>query len=158
MNRPAILGCALLLAGCATGYHATGFSGGFSEDQLGENVFQVSFRGNGHTSSERAADLALLRSAEVSAEHGFPFFAIVDGVSDTRTSGYTTPTTTTGSATVIGNTVSGSSTTTGGQTYTIRKPSTKNTIVCYKDKPNSVAFEATYVIASIRQKYGIEAR
>lgn len=32
-----------VMFGCATAYQRVGFSGGFSETQLGENVFQVSF-------------------------------------------------------------------------------------------------------------------
>lgn len=46
---------ALIAAGCATGYHARGLSGGFSETQLDENVFEVSFHGNGYTSHGREA-------------------------------------------------------------------------------------------------------
>src|SRR5258708_35613196 len=42
----------LSVLSCATGYHAHGLSGGFSETQLDENVFQVSFKGNGYTSRE----------------------------------------------------------------------------------------------------------
>lgn len=58
-------GLCLLLAACATGYKPEGFSGGFFELQLSENVYRVSFDGNGYTGSRRAADMALLRSAEL---------------------------------------------------------------------------------------------
>lgn len=152
-----ILLCALLV-GCATGYRSRGFEGGYSETRLGEDVFQVSFNGNGFTSGERASDFALLRSAEVATDHGFPFFAIVEGKSGASLSTYTTPTTTTGSATVTGNTVRGSTTTTGGQTYLIAKPSTRNLIVGYKVKPQGFAYEAAYVIRSLRLKYGLPER
>jgi hypothetical protein len=64
---------------------------GFSSTQLDENVFQVSFRGNGYTRHERANDLALRRSAEVALEHGYPFFTIIDGQRYAEHSTWTTP-------------------------------------------------------------------
>jgi hypothetical protein len=151
----ALLVFSLALVGCATGYHARGFGGGYSDTQLGENIFQISFRGNGYTSAERAADLALLRSAEIAAEHGYPFFVVISEREDASRSTYTTPTTTTGSATVTGNTISGSSTMTGGDTYVTVKPSTRNTILGFKERPNGFAYEARFVIRSLRQKYGL---
>lgn len=152
--RAALCAC-VVLAGCATAYHTAGFTGGYSDTQLAENVFQVSFRGNGYTSRERVEDFALLRSAEVSLEHGFPYFVVVNAEGYSSQSAYTTPTTTTGSATVIGNTVYGSTVTSGGQTYVFTKPSSRNTIVCFKEKPDGVVYEAQYVIRSVRQKYGM---
>src|SRR5437764_1386447 len=59
----------LLFVACATPYQRHGFTGGFSESQLDENVFRVNFRGNGYTSPERAADFTLLRSAELARAH-----------------------------------------------------------------------------------------
>ena len=54
---------AVLSAGCATAYQKQGLTGGFSETQLGENVFQISFKGNGYTSQDRASDFTLLRGS-----------------------------------------------------------------------------------------------
>lgn len=151
----------LLLAGCATAYQSQGFTGGFSETQLGENIFQVSFRGNGYTRSERASDFSLLRSAEVAIENGFKYFVIVESGKDSTISAHTTPTQsyTTGSAYGTGNYAYGSATTAtyGGQTYFISKPRATNTILCFKEKPeiNGLVFEAAFVARSIKQKYGI---
>jgi hypothetical protein len=154
---------ALIVAGCATGYHAKGFTGGFTETQLDENVFQVSFRGNGYTSRERAADFTLLRSAEIARGHGYGFFIIVEKADRSGYGTYTTPTQsqTTASATSYGNTAYGSATTTtyGGQTYVIHKPGLSNTIVCFKDRPQDVqglVYNADFVFRSLTQKYGIE--
>ena len=144
-----------LMSGCATGYHGSGFTGGYSETQLAEDVFRVSFRGNGFTSSERAADFTLLRSAELVQEHGYSYFVIVDESESVSRSTYTTPTNTTGSATVTGNTVSGTATTTGGQTYTVTKPRARNTIIGMRTKPDGFSYEAEFVIASLREKYGL---
>lgn len=151
----------LILQGCATAYQKSGFSGGYSETQLDENVFTVSFRGNGYTGRERVADFTLLRSAELTLEHGYKFFAIIDANSYTSNSTYTTPTQsyTTGSAYGTGNYAYGSATTTttGGQTYNISKPGASNTIVCFKEKPDSVfTYNADFIYKNIRQKYEIK--
>jgi hypothetical protein len=148
---------------CATGYHAHGLSGGFSETQLDENVFQVSFKGNGYTSRERAADFTLLRSAEIARANGFSFFIIVEKADRTGYGTYTTPTQshTTASATSYGNTTYGSATTTtsGGQSYLIQKPGVANTIVCFKERPQDVqglVYNADFVYKSLTQKYGMQ--
>jgi hypothetical protein len=151
-----------LLAGCATAYQRQGLTGGYSETRLGENVFQVSFKGNAYTRRERASDFNLLRSAEVAIENGFNYFVIVDSEKYSRTGAYTTPTTyhTTGSAYGYGNYAYGSATTrtTGGQTYFYTKPRTTNTIVCFKEKPeiDALVFDAHFIVRSIKNKYSIK--
>ncbi len=152
----------LFLTACATTYQPQSFSGGFSETQLDKNVFRVSFRGNGYTDRERAEDFALLRSAELTLKNGFTHFVIVDGRSGTDYSAFTTPTqsTTYGSANVYGNTAYGRSTTTttGGQTVLIQKPSSTNTIVCLNGKPEGVfAYDASFIYRSLREKYGLKS-
>jgi hypothetical protein len=152
----------LYIYGCASQYKPQGFGGGFSETQLGENIFRVAFRGNGFTSRERASDLNLLRSAEISRQYGFNYFIIVESDQYTKKSTYTSPSTshTTGSATAVGNYAYGSATTTtyGGQTYRISKPRSVNTIVCFKDKPENsgLVFEASFIISSLKRKYKIK--
>jgi len=149
------------LAGCATPYKPNGFAGGFSETQLAENVFRVSFRGNGYTSAERAADLSLLRSAELALQYGYSYFAIVDSNSTKDFSVYQTPSqsTTTGSATVYGNTIYGNSRTTytPGQTMLIARPNATNTIVCFKEKPTHLAmsYDAQFLYNSLATKYDV---
>jgi len=151
----------LILAGCATPYQSQGLIGGFSETQLDENVFQVSFKGNAYTSSERAADFTLLRSAELTMENGYRYFIIVDSVRDSQAGAYTTPTRshTTGSVYGAGNYAYGSAftTTTGGQTYFYSKPRSTNTIVLFREKPeiDGLVYDAKFVSGSIRQKHDI---
>jgi uncharacterized protein YceK len=152
---------ATLLSGCVTLYQKEGFSGGYSETQLGENIFQVSFRGNGHTSRERVSDFSLLRSAEVTIENGYRYFVIVDSEKYNKVGSFTTPATsyTTGSAYASGNYAYGSSrsTTYGGQTIIVSKPRANNTIYCFKEKPdNAMALDANFVIKSIRDKYELD--
>lgn len=151
----------VILSGCATSYQSRGFTGGYSETRLGENIFQVSFRGNGYTGSERASDFSLLRSAELALENGFRYFIIVESKKRSNTVARTTPTTsyTTGSAYVSGRYAYGNATTTtyGGQTYLITKPSAENTILCFKEKPeiDGLVFDADFIARSIKQKYGL---
>ena len=149
------------LQGCATGYQSNGFSGGYSETQLDENVFKVTFRGNGYTSRERASDFTLLRSAELTLQAGYKYFSIVDANSYTSNSTYTTPTTSYTNTNVYGsgNYAFGNATTTtyGGQTYNISKPSSSNTIVCFKEKPANVfSYNADFIYKNITKKYGIQ--
>ena len=161
MRRLVVMVLLGVLVGCATGYHRDGFTGGYSETQLGEDIFQVSFRGNGYTRSERAADFNLLRCAELALENGFRYFAVVETEKKSQVSSYTTPSTsrTTARAYGSGNYTYGTATTTtsGGQTYLITKPSATNMIVCYMEKPqvDGLVFDAEFVRTSIRGKYGI---
>ena len=152
---------ALLLASCATGYQEKGLTGGFSETQLGENIFRVSFNGNAYTSMERAADFTLLRSAELAVENGFSYFVIIDEDQSTELSTYTTPTQSHTTANVYGSgnyaTGTATTTTTGGQTYVYSKPRSTNTIVCLhdKDQASGIVYDSSFVIKSIREKYGL---
>lgn len=155
-----ILICAffgLLVAGCATAYQAKSFTGGFSETRLGDNVFEVNFRGNGYTSRERARDFALLRSSEVTLESGYRYFAILDSDNSASLSSYTTPTHTQMQAYSTGNYAYGTATTTGGQTHFVSKPTNHFVIMCFEEKPDqALTFDARFVAAEIRKKYGIE--
>lgn len=148
------------LQGCATSYQSDGFSGGYSESQLDENVFRVSFRGNGYTRRDRVADFTLLRSAELAIQNGYNYFVVIDANSYTSTSTHTTPTrtNTTASAYGTGNYAYGNATsiTTGGQTYNISKPSSSNTIVCFKEKPSmGFSYNANFIHKSLTEKYDI---
>ena len=159
-----LISVAIIFSSCATAYKKVGFTGGYSETQLGENIFQVSFRGNGYTSRERASDFVLLRSAEVSLENGYQYFIIIEAEKSSHLSTYTTPKTsyTTGNVNVSGNSATVNATTYsyGGQTYFFSKPSTNNLILCFKEKPevNGLIFNAEFVKKSIRQKYGLNKK
>lgn len=152
----------LALGGCATAYQPqNALTGGFSETQLDKNVFRVSFKGNGYTSPDRAEEMALLRSAAVTLRSGFTHFIIIDGRSRSDRSIFTTPTqsTTTGSVSVYGNTGYGKAktTTTGGQSFNITKPSTTNVIVCFDGRPDvaEMVYDAQFVFNSLAAKYEV---
>jgi hypothetical protein len=64
--------------GCATPYRPMKKGKGFTDFQIAPDQFVVTFQGNGQTDSQRVNDFALLRAAQVSLQHGFPYFAIAD--------------------------------------------------------------------------------
>jgi len=132
----------LAVSGCATPYQQRGLAGGFSETQLAENVFEVRFSGNGYTSSERASDFALLRSAELSLERGFRYFVVDDNENDRQISVNTVVTSY------------------GANTYSTSKPGARKVVVCFKEKPEwaGVIYESRFVIQSLRAKYELESQ
>lgn len=69
---------ASLAGGCATSYHSTSTTGGYSDTQLSPDEFRVVFAGNGYTTYDQARDFALLRACELTVQHGFTFFTITE--------------------------------------------------------------------------------
>ncbi len=126
----------IFLAGCATGYHSLGYTGGFSDVQLSQNSFKISFTGNGHTLQNRAVDFALLRSADLTIRHGFKYF-VIDAIEEhTRN-------------TFVANAY--------GAT-TVSRPRVNLVIICFHEKPvvsGKRTYEARFLSASIRRRYGI---
>jgi len=63
----------------STGYRAAGrfATAGYSETQIADGRYEVTFQGSEFTRFERTTDFALLRSAELSLANGFRYFAIV---------------------------------------------------------------------------------
>ncbi len=126
----------LAISGCATSYQSAGFSGGFSDTQLGPNLWKVSFVGNGYTHSTRAEDFAMLRSAELTLTHGFKYFAYVDSRTDTdfaAMSGYK------------------------GRITTVSRPSSVNTVMMFKENPGgtAVVYDAQFVCQSVGARYDV---
>ncbi len=147
---------ALFFIGCSTQYKSKGWKGGFSETQLDENMYKVYFSGNGYTSSQRAADMCLLRCAELCLAGGYDYFIIIDQKEKTTNSSYTSPTRTRTTARVssYSNTVNANSYTTGGQTYNISKPSNTNTILLLEEKPSEgISYNAKFLYDSLGKKY-----
>ena len=153
------VGLISLVVGCATNYKDSGLTGGYTETRLDENIWTVRFRSNAYTGRQKTADFCMLRCAELCIENGFNYFVIASADSDTSISTHTTPSTsyTTGNAYTSGNMTFGNATTTtyGGDSYTMSKPSNSNTIVCFKEKPEGtgIAYSAKFVTDSIRTKY-----
>jgi hypothetical protein len=66
----------LAFLGCASPYQREGFRGGYSENEMGSNRWQVTFSGNAFTSESQARSYAFRRAKEVCAENGFSDFEI----------------------------------------------------------------------------------
>jgi len=142
-----------------TAYQPSGITGGYTEIKLAQNVYRVSFSGNGYTSPVRANDFALLRSAELTLENGFNYFVIVDADKYSTTSSYTTQTT--ADTTInMGSNGSGTARTTinGGNVYYVAKPTSSNTFFTYIEKPQGFSYNANYVVRSITGTYGIKRK
>jgi len=154
-----------LLNGCATPYQSEGFRGGYSDTQLAPDVFRITFKGNAYISKERTQDFALLRAAELTQQFGFKYFAIVDELSSTDVSTFTTPGSEdiSGSVNIYGGPSSYHGIYSGHKTYIppkthfIIKPRTGLLIQCFTDKPDGIyAFDASFLQKSLKQKYKIE--
>lgn len=150
---------------CCTPYKSVGFRGGYSEIRLDTNIFNVSFKGNGYTSTERATDFCLLRCAEICSLNGFDYFVIVDSQTEITKSTYVDNVKSESNYTVknYGNTsyIHGKTTTRGGNTHEIHKPGVINTIICYKGRPlnqDILHYKPEFLISSIKTKYNITER
>lgn len=130
------------LSACA----GTGFPGRFSETQLAENVWRVTFAGNENTREDQAEDFALLRSAKLTLENGYTHFSFTSSRSSTQIVADTTPTISYTTGNIVGEKTSFTS-----------KPSTTNTVVMFKEKPETqgMFYDAKFVCQSIGQKYKV---
>lgn len=161
MKKSFLLLFMFILTGCATTYQADSFTGGFTETRYAEDVFEVSFNGNGYTSEQRASDLALLRSAELTLKSGYKYFVVFSGDTKSGVYSYTTPkqTVTTGTVQTYGNTgyVNAQSQTYGGQTYNVAKPTATKIFKMFKEEPlqSQMRFNAAFICESIGSKYNV---
>lgn len=150
-----------LMAACATGYQSSGFTGGFEDTQLAQDIFRVSFSGNAFTSSDRVQDFALLRAAELTLANNAQYFAVITSADQSRAETHVTPGSshTSGTVSAYGNTgyYSGTTTYSAPQVETYYKPGVGMMIRTFQTKPEGgVVFDANFIVTSIRTKYGIK--
>ena len=86
----------LVLAACATAtpYQPAGYNGqrgGYSEQRVESNRYRVTFAGNSVTSREQVEMSLLLRSAELTVESGYDWFATVNRATERDTRFVSTP-------------------------------------------------------------------
>lgn len=99
----------LLLAGCTTAYQPRGMTGGYEEQKLDEDMYRVSFYGNGNTPRAAVLKYFLYRCAELTLERGFQHFELYaaqrgmqsGAIEPVQVAQYTTYTITTWSASAI---------------------------------------------------------
>ena len=119
------------ITSCATSYQPQAWTGGYSELQINENTWKVTFQGNGYTSKTRAENFAMRRAAEITLREGYTHFLITDSDTYVKTSVRTIPQSsrTTGTVSDYGNFQYSDTTYYGGQTYTVSKPSANSYFV-----------------------------
>jgi hypothetical protein len=81
LASPLAVALVLLLAACAaapTPYQAAQSGFGYSEQQIEENRYRVSFAGNSATSRQTVEDYLLYRAAELTVQTGHDWFEVVD--------------------------------------------------------------------------------
>ena len=71
----------ILLLGCAVTYRPMNASGGYGENQLNENTFEVTFEGNQYNSLDEVRTYLTFRCAELTLEQGLSHFLIVEDAS-----------------------------------------------------------------------------
>ena len=152
-----LLSTLILMEGCATSYQPKGLTGGFADRQISEDTFTITFQGNGFTSQDRSNELALVRAADVTIEHGFSYFEGLDMKAGMNTSYLEHP----GSASTYGH-FSGksyySSTVYNPPTVTaINRPETAIMIKCYVNDPGPPhkTFDARKIKEAGAKKYGL---
>lgn len=160
MKKVAVVGLALLLSACSTPYQPYSFmtGGGYKDSQLSDNSFKITFEANGYTNKTQATDLALLRAAELTKQHGFKYFVVVSNSENGQGMMYTTPTTTTMTANAYGNRATGTAQSYGGQSFWIDFPAPSITIMSFPDKPNinGMVYDAAMVEQSMKAQYSIK--
>lgn len=155
MKLAITLSAALALAGCATPYKSDGILGGYSEQQLAEDVFRVTFGGNGYTSTQRAQDFAMLRAAELTLQHGYKYFAVLNERADRTAQALTLPGygQTTGTVNAYGN----YTTYVPGQTFVLYRPNAGLMVRGFREKPEAVfTFDAEFLQTSLKRSYHIK--
>ncbi len=90
LRQLTLAGVAILLAACATatpyGPAAQGGGYGFSDQQIEQNRFRITFRGNSVTSRETVENALLYRAAELTVQQGYDYFVVVENDTEARTS------------------------------------------------------------------------
>lgn len=68
---------ALIFSACATTYGPRNSLGGYEEITVGENMVEVRYYGNQHTSANQTTQSLLYRCAELTLEWGFDSFVVL---------------------------------------------------------------------------------
>ena len=79
--RRTVLVVVFLVAACAGGptpYQPATDGYGYSEQQIEDNRYRVTFAGNDLTSPDVVQNYLLYRAAEVTLDHGYDYFTVVD--------------------------------------------------------------------------------
>lgn len=76
--RSTVLAGIVVALGCATPYQPMGFSGGYKEELLYQDVYFVEFHGNANTARSTVTKYVYQRANELCREKGFDDFVVLD--------------------------------------------------------------------------------
>lgn len=150
----------LFVSGCATSYSPHGLMGGYSSNNLQDNIYNVEFKGNAYISFERCYDYTLLRASEITLEKNFKYFRIIGDKSKEKISteyasgnSYTR-----GTIDQSGNFQS--FTNNNGYAYTESKPRINLFIELLNEKPqsNDLIFDAIQIKNNLSSKYKLRRK
>ena len=138
MTKIILLTLVLILAGCATGrsYHNSDnmWKLGYSDTQLNERVYRVSYVGYSIPQSE-CDDFAIMRAAEISKEKGYKYFRILTEKQSLQSQFYYIP---------------------GSVAGTLNYPVSTITIEMLKEKNDALAIlDANIIWSSLAKKHGV---
>ena len=151
----AAIAASIVLAACSTPYGSCGLLGGYTETQLADNVWQVTFEANGYTRQATTVRYAMLRCAELTLEQGYRYFVIVNKEAYSQGAGMISS----GGFNATSSTMGNSTFTTGstsGLSAMISYPTADQTIMMFKEKPEGVlSYDAETTCRSIGAKEGV---
>ena len=138
----------VVLAACATATRPAGVTQGYTERQIGRNLFVVALDRNAPAPATKAAELCLLRSAEVTLAYGFSHFVVLESASQPVSS----------NRAMVSTSAPG-----GGLALVTSEGATlprANTIACFRKQPEHYpqACEAQAVFDRLSGKYGVRTR
>jgi hypothetical protein len=152
----------ILAAGCAIGrsYHNSDnmWKLGYSDTQLNESVYRVSYAGYSIPQSE-CDDLAIMRASEITKEKGYKYFRILTEQQSSQSQSFYIPgsTYTTGTASGYGSTTQFNATSySTGFAGTANYPVSTITIELLKEKNDaSNILDADIIWVSLAKRHGV---
>ena len=142
--RFAFVASLLTLAGCVTPLQPDNYQDKITVARLADNQFRVDPSRWSLSDDDTAADLALLRSAEVTLQNGYHYFVVVDGDSAVDVALAEPP------APGVEYLVQ------DGLRYRLVAPGHSNRIICLRENPAANGYVALFVKASLRAKYAMD--
>src|SRR5262245_62531911 len=76
MRKAILITLLLLTVGCTTPYQSEGWTGGYKDEKLGENLWRVSFLGNANRTDVYTWNAAMYRAAEIAQREGYRYFQV----------------------------------------------------------------------------------
>ncbi|AKH68763.1 hypothetical protein IMCC21906_01084 [Spongiibacter sp. IMCC21906] len=144
----------ILVAGCSSSYKPMSASGGYAEQKINDNTWQVSYEGRSSSDAVEIKDYAVLRAAELCIEQGYSKFTLtsINDTSRVKTYSYKPFS---GSANTL-DSCAGTNGVTPSQNQITRRyviPAARLTVNCSDN--GSKAEVANSTAAQLRQKYNL---